>query len=259
MKIKMTKLRSKILISGLILLGALFVGPRLIDQPTEIDEVVVLKKTPILKRPASLPKYLGYSHVRNSNALIRKKDFKTYCSSVNVQHKGAFYTLTNAHCCASTGEGRFLKEVYVKGSAKARNVLRVDRALDTCVLDNPEMQGVTISSESVQAGEQVTTIGYPLGGPLRVFTGHFRYYKKVDLLGCHLILVLQGKCPKMVRGVVRIKAAPGSSGSPVYNINGELVGLIHAIDLKNPNDIMARMVTLNHIKYQLDKVHDSNK
>jgi len=255
---KMTKLKSKILISGLILLGALFVGPHLIDQPTK-SEVIVLKKTPILKRPAFLPKYLGYNQVRNSKALLRPKDRLRNCSSVNVRYKNAFYTVTNAHCCDATGQGRFLKEVIVEGSTKVRNVLRVDHSVDVCVMDNPEMQGVSISSTPAQRGNILTTIGYPLGGPIRVFTGKFRYYKKVNIIPCHPLLALQNKCPKTVKGIIRIKVAPGSSGSPVYNTSGELVGLIQAMNWKNPNDITARMVTLNQLNYQLEIVHDSNK
>lgn len=218
---------------------------------------MVLKKTPILKRPAFLPKYLGYNQVRNSNPLIHPKR-GNYCSSVNVRYKGSFYTLTNAHCCASTAEGRFLKEVLVRGSVKVRNVLRVDERDDVCVLDNPEMQGVSISSVPAKKGDILTSLGYPLGGELRVFTGKLRYYKNAIQPGCHPLLALEKKCPKRVRGILKVKVAPGSSGSPVFNQYGQLVGLVHAMDWNNPNDIIARMITLNQFKYQLELAHDSN-
>jgi S1-C subfamily serine protease len=72
-----------------------------------------------------------------------------------------------------------------------------------------------------QAGDLVTAVGYPLGGPLTLSEG--AVVDRVD--GEHLNVP-----GEVVRLTARVR--PGNSGGPVLDHKGEVVGIVYAIELE---------------------------
>ena len=76
---------------------------------------------------------------------------------------------------------------------------------------------ITLAPANPEVGQTVTAIGYPLGGPLTTTTGAVLGYREDPVARSDLPMLLN--------------SAPvehGSSGSPLVDITGELVGVVYA-------------------------------
>jgi len=76
-----------------------------------------------------------------------------------------------------------------------------------------------IAAEDAAVGEDITVVGYPLGGRLTTSSGTVLGYEP-DPLGSDLGLV----------GRTNAKVDHGSSGSAVLDADGEVVGVVYAMD-----------------------------
>jgi len=76
-----------------------------------------------------------------------------------------------------------------------------------------------IAAEDAAVGEEITVVGYPLGGQLTTSSGTVLGYEP-DPLGSDLGLV----------GRTNAKVDHGSSGSAVLDADGEVVGVVYAMD-----------------------------
>jgi S1-C subfamily serine protease len=127
---------------------------------------------------------------------------------------GKGYLVTNAHVL--TGSGAIV--VDNQGNEYNSRILSVDRKLDLAILkiDDHDFKAIKVLPYAVRRsqpdlGEELFTLGYPRDeivynmGYLSAKTGY-----QGDTASCQLSLT----------------ANPGNSGAPVFNKNGEIVGII---------------------------------
>lgn len=146
--------------------------------------------------------------------------------------------VTNAHLAGSA------KKIVVKLRKSAMyhqaRLVAIDRGKDIAVLkiDVPNLKPVKLgSSNKVQIGERVVTIGNPLGLESAVSDGLISSWRTVK----GGLKVLQ----------ISVPLSQGSSGGPLFNLKGEVIGVTTGSYLKGQNLNFA--VPSNNVKPLLSK------
>jgi len=147
-----------------------------------------------------------------------------------VYYKGKKVLLTAAHVCDVGARMEIMKKLGGKIKIEAidrinrvhvTNQIKYDRKLDLCLLEIQDIKfsipALRISSKRPEYGERV----YNLGAPLGVIDGE-------------MVPVFEGffMGNDQDHGYYSIPAIGGSSGSPVINAKGELVGMIHSVHFR---------------------------
>jgi len=144
-----------------------------------------------------------------------------------VHHKGRKVVLTAAHVCDIGGKIDIMKHMGAKIKIEAidrinrvhsTSQLKFNRRLDLCLLEIRDMKfkipALKMSVKAPEYGERLYNIGAPLGvvdgEMVPVFEG---FFFGNDTYHAHY----------------SIPAIGGSSGSPIINIKGEVVGMIHSV------------------------------
>lgn len=103
------------------------------------------------------------------------------------------------------------------------DIVRIDTSIDSCLLHAKTMnrwKPIRIRTEPVKHGEVLYNIASPLGVAtpemVPVLNGHY----SGDV--------------SFTRSAYTIPAAPGSSGSPIFDKRGKLVGMIHSVYIRFP-------------------------
>jgi len=136
------------------------------------------------------------------------------------------YILTTGHSCnPKFGVPWGLTDVYVKqttyvvdSNKKIHKSITVDfnEKLDTCVLHTLSLNApvVKISNTNPEQGDKV-----------------YNYAASYGVFGKKTIPILEGRFSGYLWGyaLYTIPAVGGSSGSPIFDINGRLVGMIHSV------------------------------
>jgi S1-C subfamily serine protease len=124
--------------------------------------------------------------------------------------------VTNRHVVAgaatlevSTFDGKDIK-VRTSGAATVADLAIVRT-------EEPLPASVPLAPENPVVGQTVTAVGYPLGGPLTTTTGEVLGYR-ADPVARSELKMLMNSAP----------VEHGSSGSPLVDITGELVGVVYA-------------------------------
>lgn len=138
-----------------------------------------------------------------------------------IKHKGKKYVLTNYHVI----DGKKSIEGYtIDKKAVPLKVVGVDNSLDLAVLSFEKTTNIPSlefsSSNSVQIGDFVVAIGHPLGLEYTTTFGIVSAKERQLSLGS-----------KSFNHLIQTDAAinPGNSGGPLFNLNGEVIGINTAI------------------------------
>lgn len=156
-------------------------------------------------------------------------------SGAVIAHEfGLSYVLTAAHVCDQTFPtqvkvGDVLHKVKIEskiifydlhGSGHEGKIVYADHKNDICIVKSPGIWGTpaSIAKDMVEPGERVFNIAAPFGiyspGMALTFQG---FYSGQDMRGNEFYSV---------------PARPGSSGSPIFNSNGEIVSVVHSASVR---------------------------
>ncbi len=124
--------------------------------------------------------------------------------------------ITNRHVVEDTSE---LQVTTYDGRTIAVTAASVAAVADLAIITTEESigAGAVLAQEDPVEGDAITVVGYPNGGQLTTVSGVV-LGATGDPLGAALGTVLATTAP----------VEPGSSGSPVLNERGEVVGVIYA-------------------------------
>ncbi|MDN4473697.1 S1 family peptidase [Demequina zhanjiangensis] len=151
-------------------------------------------------------------------------DAHTLVTNRHVVEGAALVTLTSY-------DGREMEVAEVQSDTEADlALLTVDEELD---------EWLELADEDPVFGDDVTVSGYPEGDVLTTVTGPYR----------NMAPEVFGTDPDEVL-VIRVTAAPGSSGSAVVNAEDEVVGVLYAVDTEGLG--WAYAVSLDSLTTMLD-------
>ena len=161
---------------------------------------------------------------KGSSVVVNHHDNETYIASVAhicIINPPRVFTNGIPPLSVKTDLKLTLYDLY--GNSHEATVLYTDVANDICVMKSPGTWGkkVKIADEMPQPGEKVLNIAAPFGiwspGMVPIFDG---YYAGPDGTGNEFFT---------------LPTRPGSSGSPIFNRDGELIGLIHSASMMFEN------------------------
>jgi len=101
-------------------------------------------------------------------------------------------------------------------------------AADTCVIETSMNVPSLKLGSPPEYGQEVINISAPKGIYHPSSSGGGVFFTKGSYNG--QFLMPGGKKKKRIFSMYNLSAAPGSSGSPILNTNGEIIGMIHSID-----------------------------
>ena len=195
----------------------------------------ILPRDTFVKVIASATLELCRQDEETKESICQTKKNMAYASGVIVKRTNeGSEILTAGHVCDTNDLVGAIAlqgiKVYIDLSVMARNgeifktkVMRIDPTIDSCIVKAPTMtrwRAIKIRKKPPEFGEKF----YNLASPLGVATSE-------------LIPILEGRYSGLVnfhRAAYTIPAAPGSSGSPVFDKRGHLVGMIHSVYRRFP-------------------------
>lgn len=179
------------------------------------------------------------------SVMITRYDGRSGGSGVVISsNKNSSQILTNAHVCDVIKNGGIVRSDYSKGIVKN---YKISNLHDLCLIttNNNFKVNTILAQESPEVYTDASVVGHPHLLSTIVTKGHFSQKE--------IITILVGTRPCNIEDVTNDKTAiycqffgmipiiktyeaqvvsstimPGSSGSPVFNANGELAGLVFA-------------------------------
>lgn len=183
-------------------------------------------------------------------ALPLKVGDQIFCSSSQVDYKGARFTLTNRHCCEvaqrvyGLAPNDILEGHILTVGDSPKEILALDNKHDLCILE-PELDRPSLSlANSYQIGEPVFMIGHPRGLNQTIREG--RIIQEGSL--AFMWMPLAGSVKFFLFSSL---GYPGNSGSPVIDRFGRLVGVAFAGDRRYHTELFA--VPVEAVKEFLDE------
>lgn len=166
-----------------------------------------------------------------------------YCSASYINYNGTIYAVTNRHCCDVPIAEGMNPEYRVVGDEMLK-ILHVSQGPDICVLKTRKTKGLRIAKTPPSRFDPNFIIGYPTGNPQTVRSGHYQYSAKACINYSKYFEAPDMRCmPSYFYSTV---IRPGSSGSPSFNLFGEVIGIVYA-----GGDILSISTTLKQLKNTL--------
>jgi S1-C subfamily serine protease len=135
--------------------------------------------------------------------------------------------MTNAHVVAGVSD----PSVEINGDSITAEVVHYDSDLDIAVLALDTTGLPTLSFDTAaEAREGVAILGYPQDGPYDVQVGRIRAEQRLrspDIYGDGSVI----RSVFSLRGLVR----PGNSGGPIVSSAGDVVGVVFAASVTDPD------------------------
>ena len=172
----------------------------------------------------------------------------TASGAVIGHHKDRTYILTARHFCDD--EGPQWIDVFHAHTQEAEStvvkILAKHKKIDACILEGPRMniRKLSVASEGPEIGEKVYNMAAPQG-----------------IFGEDLVLLYEGFFSGVLKGdglinpdadIYSLPANPGSSGSPIIDGRGKLIGMVwaihskfHHITLSLPFEVMKAFIEEN--------------
>lgn len=152
---------------------------------------------------------------------ITKEDILVYSATgVSIEGGNNFsIILTAGHVCTDSIKPGVISKISItdmQGNSSAADVLLSSLEPDVCILyTNVKITPAELALEDPEVGDKIYYCGYPDGlywpGVLHHFDG--RYAGKIN----------------MSQPIYNFPIVGGSSGAPVYNKKGEVIGIISAV------------------------------
>lgn len=164
---------------------------------------------------------------------------------VTTTSTGRSVVVTNKHVCNINEGGTLLIKDDINRIV-TRKVIRSVHASDLCVIEGIDVKPLKIEHRLPAAGAALSSIQHPFLGTAQFFTGFYvgdtisaageevapnESCKNGDRLASYKGMRVCVQTMHLSQST--IKAYPGSSGSPVFNSNGAVVGVIGSIDDNN--------------------------
>lgn len=179
--------------------------------------------------------------------------------------KGNTYILTNRHVCEATTTGKMGIVPNTGDAIYYKTIVKKSEKYDLCVLNAPKKaKGLGLASD-VNIGETIGLVGHPKLQPLTLSRGELIGYKHITLIDSYN--PKEGECKGTVKkappfyalfdihticlsshysGQITAYSRGGSSGSPLINFYGNIVGVLFA---GNPQDqFESYVVPLSSVK-----------
>lgn len=192
------------------------------------------------------------------------------CSGIRVKHNDKFYVLSAAHCISLSNKGQIIAKSN-DGKTEILQVIYEDIYSDLLVLSNPRNEGVDIA-ESYRLNEKIYTMTHGGGKPSYRTDGELLNVEYVQIpifeikgneADCKVnqpkfsienieYFIFRFKACVMSTYSINstAKVVPGSSGGGVFNLSGELIGIVSAT-----GDFFSLFVRLDDIKRTLDYIN----
>lgn len=180
-----------------------------------------------------------------TSVMITRYDGRSGGSGVIIaSSKNSSKILTNAHVCAVIARGGVVRSDTAKGVVKSYKVSEIH---DLCLIttNNNFKVNTVVAQEAPEIYADAAVVGHPALMPTIVTKGVFSQKELITLLvgsrpctqeelaneRIGIICMFMGGMPQIKTfeaQVVSSTIMPGSSGSPVFNANGEISGLVFA-------------------------------
>lgn len=137
-----------------------------------------------------------------------------------VMFKGKSYLVSNKHVCKGV-DGLDNGEGFQK-------VIALSTEHDLCLLQSNRKQGLDLSKTDLKVLDKVHVVGYPLGNPVTAREGRYvtHFSQSFPWISQYPVDVMH----------VSVTAFGGSSGSPILDDNGQVVGVLFATDERTYED-----------------------
>jgi S1-C subfamily serine protease len=180
-----------------------------------------------------------------TSVMITRYDGRSGGSGVILSSsKNSSKILTNAHVCEVVAKGGIVRSDTARGIVKSYKVSEVH---DLCLIttNNNFKVNTVVAQETPELYQDAAVVGHPALMPTIVTKGVFSQKELITVVvgsrpctdeekadsRTNVICFFMGAMP-LIRTfeaqVVSSTIMPGSSGSPVFNMNGEISGLVFA-------------------------------
>jgi serine protease Do len=152
------------------------------------------------------------------------------------------FILTNKHVCSMQDKAGYVLTLYDGQKVKA-NFVRVDTFADICLLHaNVSITSLKLARKDASRGDRIIVIGSPDGVYPVIVDGMVSGYYDMTMQDNEDYGAFEVHFRSQV---ISAPIYPGSSGSPVFNVDGEVVGIIFAV--KVDKEHITFMVPINEV------------